>query len=131
MKPEPKTVTLTVYQDDGIEKFLQAMCNRRAFGSVRYAESHPAGSTPAEDHAHSAGLSIWAALEFKVSERFVDAAVYCFLAWRNAEGSPPLDGDSPGVIQGRQVKLARGRWAGFNGLRWLPGTPVTPGGLSE
>ncbi len=119
MKPEPRKIEITVYAEDGIEEFLQAMCNRRAFGSVRYAETHPEGTTPVRDHAHSAELSLVAAAEPGAEERYIDAAVYAFLAWRNSDKSGPLT-DSPGVVQDGKVRYARGRWAHWEGRPFYP-----------
>ncbi len=111
--------------EDQPGNLLQAMCNRRAFGSVRYAETHPEGTTPVRDHAHSAELSLMAAAEPGAEERFIDAAVYAFLAWRRSEKSGPL-ADSPGVVQDGKVRYARGRWAHWNQRWFRPGQIVTP-----
>ncbi len=81
--------------------------------------------SPVRDHAHSAELSIWAALSDNLRERLIDAAVYCFLAWRNAEDTGKLDGHSPGVVQGLEIRHARGRWARLNGSRFWPSRVTT------
>lgn len=117
--PEPTQLTLFAYEERGVEAkpFLQGMLNRLTFGKERYEKEMPSTSRLAEDMASTAILSIIVAHQENIRERLIDAANYCFLAYRRMEDTPKLDGDSPGVVENGIVTRARGRFEHLNGER--------------
>lgn len=116
-KPEPHTFTLTAFDDRGQESksFLQGMLNRLGFGKVRYEPTDDEASRSARDMALSAVLSIQTALEHNKRERMIDAANYCFLAFRRMEDTGAWDGHSPGYLKDGKIVGARGMFEHTNG----------------
>lgn len=93
------------------QPFLQGMLNRLTFGKQRY----PNHEHSATDMAETAILSIIIAQQYNCRERMVDAANYCYLAYRQMDVTPPLDGDGPGVVESGYIVKARGRFTFLNG----------------
>lgn len=114
--PEVTQLTLFAYEERGVEAkpFLQGMLNRLTFGKERYEKDMPSTSRLAEDMAATAILSIQVAVEHNIRERLIDAANYCFLAYRKMEDTPKLDGDSPGVVENGVITRARGKFEFYN-----------------
>jgi hypothetical protein len=69
----------------------------------------------AEDMANTAILSIQVAVHHNVRERMIDAANYCFLAYRRMEDTGTLDDSSPGVVENGIITKARGKFEHLNG----------------
>lgn len=116
-KPEVTQLKLFAYEERGVEAkpFIQGMLNRLTFGKERYEKDYPSMGRLAEDMADTAILSIKIALDHNIRERLIDAANYCFLAYRKMDDTGSLDDDSPGVVENGVVTRARGRFEHTNG----------------
>lgn len=117
-------VELIAYEDRGVEakSFLQGMLNRLTFGKARYEKGggYSVDHRKAKDMIDTAILSLRVAEDYDVRERLIDAANYCFLAYRRMEDTGSLDGDSPGVVDEGIITKARGRFEHLNGQRFNP-----------
>ena len=93
------------------------MLNRLTVGKARYEKEgqFPSNKRDPKDMAETAMLSIQIALDNNCRERLIDAANYCYLAYRRMEETGSLDGDSPGVVKEGIITLARGRFIYLNG----------------
>ena len=117
MKPEPTPMHLTAFDDRGFESqsFLQGMLNRLGFGKVRYESTDDESNRRAEDMVLSAILSLKTALAHDKRERLIDAANYCFLAYRRMDDTGSWDGHSPGYVKDGRIVGARGVFESSNG----------------
>lgn len=114
---KPISITVSAYEERGGESkpFLQGMLNRLAFGKQRYEKKKASDSRPTQDMIDSAVLSAQVANYYDIRERLIDAANYCYLAYRRMEDTGTLDGDSPGHVDSGIIVDARGRFEHFNG----------------
>ena len=91
------------------------MLNRLGFGKVRYEPHDDEANRSALDMALSAVLSIQTATTHNKRERMIDAANYCFLAYRRMEDTGTWDGHSPGYLRDGKIVGARGMFEHTNG----------------
>lgn len=136
--PDIQRFTVTTMEEYGaaLQPFVQKMANRLAIGTHRYGARGQEGyngelseRTGTIDAVATAQLRIETYLLTKDPEHLIDAANFIAIAHRFApavEESEMHSGDhSPGRVRDTgEIVGARGRFAGYNGLKFVDRSAV-------